>query len=61
MSQSKETPAQQIKRLERELKDERIKTLILNEMVDVIDSEYGGNIRKKLLPEALKGYNIKVK
>ena len=59
MSQSKETPAQQIKRLERELEDERIKTLILNEMVDVIDSEYGGNIRKKLLPEALKNYNIK--
>jgi len=61
MSKSKETPAQQITRLERELEDERIKTLILNEMVDVIDSEYGGNIRKKLLPEALKNYNIKEK
>ena len=61
MSQSKETPVQQIKRLERELEDERLKTLLLNEMVDVIDSEYGGNIRKKLLPEALKNYNIKAK
>lgn len=61
MSQSKETPAQKIKRLEKALEDERMKTLILNEMVDVIDSEYGGNIRKKLLPEALKGYKIKVK
>lgn len=61
MTQSKETPAQQIKRLERELEDERTKSLILNEMVDVIDSEYGGNIRKKLLPEALKNYNIKEK
>jgi len=61
MSQSKETPVQKIKRLEKALEDERMKTLILNEMVDVIDSEYGGNIRKKLLPEALKGCKIKVK
>ncbi len=61
MTQLKETPAQQIKRLEKALEDERIKTLILNEMVDVIDSEYGGNIRKKLLPEALKGCKIKTR
>jgi transposase-like protein len=61
MSQSKETPAQQIKRLERELEDERLRTLILNEMVDIIDSEYGGDIRKKLLPKALKDSNLKEK
>jgi transposase len=61
MSQSKETPAQQIKRLERELEDERLRTLLLNEMVDIIDSEYGGNIRKKLLPKALKDSNLKGK
>ena len=61
MSQSKETPAQQIKRLEQELEDERLRTLLLNEMVDIIDSEYGGNIRKKLLPKALKDYNLKEK
>jgi hypothetical protein len=61
MSQSKETPAQQIKRLEKALEDERLRTLILNEMVDIIDSDFGGNIRKKLLPEALKAYNLKEK
>ena len=61
MKPSKETPAQQIKRLERELEDERMKTLLLNEMIDIIDNDYGGNIRKKRLPEALKTYNIKEK
>ena len=61
MNPSKETPVQQIKRLERELEDERLRTLILNEMVDIIDSEYGGNIRKKLLPKALKDSNLKEK
>jgi hypothetical protein len=61
MNPSKETPAQQIKRLERELDDERLRTLVLNEMVDIIDSEYGGNIRKKLLPKALKDSNLKEK
>jgi len=61
MTQSKETPAQQIKRLEKELDDERLRTLILNEMVDIIDSDYGGNIRKKLLPKALKDSSLKEK
>lgn len=61
MAKSKETPVQQIKRLERELEDERLRSLILNEMVDIIDSDYGGNIRKKLLPEALKDSNLKEK
>ena len=61
MKPSKETPIQQIKRLERELEDERMKTLLLNEMIDIIDNDYGGNIRKKRLPEALKTYNIKEK
>ncbi len=61
MKPSKETPVQQIKRLERELEDERMKTLLLNEMIDIIDNDYGGNIRKKRLPEALKAYKIKEK
>ncbi len=61
MKPSKEPPAQQIKRLEKELEDERIRSLILNEMVDIIDSDYGGNIRKKLLPKALKDFNLKEK
>lgn len=47
--QSKETPAQKIKRLERELSDEKAKNLILNKMVDVFDDKYGANLRKKHL------------
>lgn len=54
MSKSKETPAQQIKRLERELEDERLKNMILNKMIDISDSQYGTAIRKKCLPEQSK-------
>lgn len=42
-----ETPAQKIKRLERELEDERLRNLLLNEMVDIMDAEYGAGLRKK--------------
>ena len=48
---SRETPAQRIKRLERELEDERLKNLILNEMVDRFDGEYNAGLRKKYLPK----------
>jgi len=48
-SKEKETPQQQIRRLERELSDERLKNEILNEMVDVLDSDYGIDLRKKYL------------
>ena len=44
-----ETPAQKIKRLERELDDERLRNLLLNEMVDILDAEYGAGLRKKYL------------
>jgi transposase-like protein len=47
----KETPAQRIKRLERELSDERLKNEILNRMIDISDQEYGTEIRKKSLPK----------
>jgi transposase len=40
-SKSEETPAQKIKRLERELEDERLKNLILNKMIDISDQQYG--------------------
>lgn len=46
-SKSKETPAQKIKRLERELEDEKLKNQILNTMIDISDSQYGTSIRKK--------------
>lgn len=47
---SKETPAQQIKRLEKELADEKARNLILNRMIDISDREYGTAIRKKFTP-----------
>ena len=49
-----ETPAQKIKRLERQLSDERIKNSILNDMIDIMDNQYGTEIRKKLLPKQSK-------
>jgi transposase len=46
-SPASETPTQKIKRLERELEDERLRNLLLNEMVDILDAEYGAGLRKK--------------
>jgi len=47
----REAPAQKIKRLERELSDERLKNEILNKMIDISDQQYGTSIRKKFLPK----------
>ncbi len=47
MPKSKETPAQKIKRLERELEDEKLKNFIYGEMVDLVHREYGIDMRKK--------------
>ena len=44
-----ETPVQKIKRLERELEDERLKNLLLNDVVDIMDERYGAGLRKKYL------------
>lgn len=49
MNTVKETPEQKIKRLERELEDERASNLIMSEMVDVFDQKYGTALRKKYL------------
>tara|TARA_A100001015_G_C14968303_1_gene703998 strand:- start:1284 stop:1682 length:399 start_codon:yes stop_codon:yes gene_type:complete len=51
MPRSKETPSQQIKRLEKELADEKLKNLILNEMVDTFDRDYNAGLRKKFQPK----------
>lgn len=48
--QMKETPAQKIKRLEKELSDEKLKNKVLNTMIDISDQQYGTSIRKKHLP-----------
>ena len=50
MPKSKETPAQKIKRLERELSDEKLRNKILNTMIDISDKQHGTAIRKKYLP-----------
>ncbi len=47
MPKSKETPAQKIKRLERELSEEKLKNQMLNTMIDISDQQYGTSIRKK--------------
>lgn len=61
MSKSNETPAQKLKRLERELEDERIRNKVLNRMVDICDQEYGMGLRKKYYAEASKGSSKKAK
>lgn len=49
MPPAAETPAQKIKRLERELEDERLRNMLFNEMIDIMDAEYGAGLRKKYL------------
>jgi len=51
MPKSKETPAQKIKRLERELSDKKLRNEILNKMIDISDQQYGTSIRKKYSPK----------
>ena len=47
MSKTDETPAQNIKRLEQELADEKLRNKILNTMIDISDEQFGTSIRKK--------------
>ena len=61
MSKTKETPAQKIKRLERELSDEKLRTTILNKMIDISDRQYGTSIRKKFSPQQSKVSGKKIK
>jgi transposase-like protein len=51
MPKAKETPAQKIKRLEKQLEDEKLKNSMLNYMIDLADREMGTSIRKKHLSE----------
>lgn len=59
LSKMKETPAQKIKRLERELKDEKLKTRILNEVINYSDENLGTSLRKKSLSQSLENSNKK--
>ena len=56
-----ESPAQTIKRLERELEDERLRNLLLNEVIDIVESEHGGGLRKKLIVKECDAYKLKGK
>ncbi|KUF43467.1 transposase [Myroides marinus] len=47
MKSKEESPAQKIKRLERELSDEKLKNRVLNAMIDMSDQSHGTQIRKK--------------
>ena len=47
----KESPAQKIKRLEKELSDLKLKNKVLNAMIDMSDKQYGTAIRKKFSPK----------
>jgi transposase len=55
----KETPAQKIKRLEKELEEQRLKNEMLNYMIDLSDKQYGTSIRKKFLPKQSEDFNKK--
>ena len=59
MPKSKETPAQKIKRLERELSDEKLKNKVLNTMIDLSDQQYGTSIRKKYWCLTIKNISAK--
>ena len=49
---STETPAQTIKRLQKELAEEQAKNAIMKSMMDVFDKQYGAGLRKKYSPKS---------
>jgi len=56
---AKESPAQKIKRLERELEDEHLRNLLLNEVIDILGAEHGTSLRKKLIAKEQETFSIK--
>ncbi len=56
---AKESPAQKIKRLERELEDEHLRNLLLNEVVNIMDAEYGAGLRKKYIAKEQEAFKSK--
>ena len=59
MLKSEETPEQKIKRLEKELEDERIRVMVMDGMITILDQEYGAGLRKKYLSELRAHYRRK--
>ena len=58
---TKETPSQKIKRLEKSLEDERLKNMVLNEMINISDSQYGTSIRKKFSTKQSENFKKRIK
>lgn len=56
---SKETPAQNIRRLERKIEEQRLKKERLNYMIDLSDKQYETAIRKKFSPKQSEGSSKK--
>ena len=56
---NKKTPEQRIKELEELLAKEKERVYVLNTAIDIADQMLGTNIRKKYLPESLKGQKPK--
>jgi len=52
----KESLEEKVKRLEKEVEALREDKMILNTLIDIVDEEHKTNIRKKLLPQQLKGF-----
>ncbi|ASF49164.1 hypothetical protein Q7A_03825 [Methylophaga nitratireducenticrescens] len=61
MTHTNPTPEQQIKALERQLEDEKLRNLVLNEMIDYIDTTQGTQLRKKLVTMGLGNSRAKLK
>lgn len=59
VSKGEETPEQMIKRLQRELEDEKLKNLILNETINTVEKRYGIDVRKKNSPKQSKDLDNK--
>lgn len=57
MLKSKETLAEKVKRLEKELEEEKLRNLRLNTMIDVSDKQFDTAIRKKLSSQQSKSSN----
>ncbi|ABI70327.1 transposase [Shewanella frigidimarina NCIMB 400] len=51
MSKSTETPAQKIKRLEKQVSNLEMKNMIYGDMVELLKNEYGIDLEKKYLAE----------
>ena len=52
-----ETPAKKIKRLEQDLEDERLRCLLLNRVVDILDAEHWVSLRKKCIAKEQEAFN----